>query len=278
MTFLKRRLRPSFIIIGAQKAGTTNLYHHLALHPELVPSKTKEISFFNKPAIYNRGLDWYHQQFPMAPIWSSKRAFEATPVYLYHPGTAERIAKYSPKIKMIAILRDPVSRAYSAWNMYRQIRANNWHVILERLETQTEKVRNEMIAFCDALETTDFTTTVRQFIANDGQNPLEPGLLERGLYARQLEEYYRHFPKEQILVFESAACRANLSGELDRVADFLGIQRVEWEKLPVAEENFHRRKYEEKMPEEAGVLLKEYFRKPNEDLFALLGTRYAWNE
>ena len=59
---LQRRLTPSFLIIGTEKGGTTSFFHHLALHPRIRPPRDKEICFFNKDALFDRGTEWYHRQ------------------------------------------------------------------------------------------------------------------------------------------------------------------------------------------------------------------------
>lgn len=275
--FLQHHLTPTFLIIGTEKGGTTSFFHHLAQHPRIQPPGEKEVCYFHKDALYERGMDWYHRQFPAANRWSNALTFEASPAYLYYPGVAERIARYAPRMKLIAMLRDPVLRAYSAWNMHRQLREKSWDVVLHRLSTQPEHVRAAMLEYYDSLAGGDFTATVRLLIERISDDRVEPGLLKRGFYARQLADYRRHFPADQMLVLESARCRENLSAELDRVADFLGIERVAWSKLPVEAEKNHAREYAAPMPEEARALLADLYRQPNEDLFALLGERFHWN-
>ncbi len=277
MRLFHRHLAPGFLIIGTEKGGTTSFFHHLALHPRIRPPAEKEVCFFNKDALFARGPGWYHRQFPTAPRWSDALTFEASPAYLYYPGVAERIARYAPGMKLIAMLRDPVERAYSAWNMHRQLRERNWDVVLHRLGTQPEHVRAAMLEYYDSIAAGDFTATVRLLIGHIADDRVEPGLLKRGLYARQIAEYRRHFPADQMLVLESARCRENLSAELDRVAGFLGIERIAWDSLPVSGEKNHRREYASPMPEEARALLADLYRRPNEELFAMLGERFAWN-
>lgn len=277
MGLFQKHLAPSFLIIGTEKGGTTSFFHHLAQHPRIAPPAEKEVCFFNKDALFERGADWYHRQFPRVPRWSGAITFEASPAYLYYPGVAERIARYAPGMKLIAMLRDPVLRAYSAWNMHRQLRDQSWDVVLHRLSTQPEHVRAAMLEYYDFIATGDFTATVRALSARLDDDRVEPGLLKRGLYARQLAEYLRHFPRKQLLVLESTRCREHRATELDRVADFLGIGRAAWDSLGVAGDKNHTREYNAPMPDEARVLLAEIYRQPNEELFALLGERFAWS-
>lgn len=273
---LQHRLSPSFLIVGAEKGGTTSFFHRLGQHPRLQAPKEKEICFFDKDIFFNRGTTWYHQQFPLAPLWSRTLSFEATPSYLYYPAVPERVAAYDPKMRLIVMVRDPVLRAYSAWNMHRQFLVKSWEIILHRLESQPDSIRLPMLDYYELVRSTDFPGTLRELIPKVEDDRIEPGLLKRGFYARQIARYHRHFPASQMLILESGRCREDPSAELDRVADFLGIERVDWEQGKIAEANHHKREYDGPMPEEAEQMLRELYRQPNEELFAILGKRYPW--
>lgn len=274
----QHRITPSFLILGAEKGGTTFFFHHLGQHLRIATPPVKEICFFDRNANFDRGIEWYRQQFPAVWRWSSRLTFEATPSYLYYHFVAARIAEYAPEMKLIIMLRDPVLRAYSAWNMHRQIRIKNWDFVLNRLESQPDSVRRSMLEYYDIVEATDFSGAVRELIPKIDDERIEPGLLKRGLYARQIAEYRRHFPAEQMLILESASCRKNPSAELDRVADFLGIDRIAWDAVRVADVHHHKREYEAPIPEDARQMLRALYHLPNEELFELLGYRYPWND
>jgi len=137
--------RPAFLIIGAQKAGTSALHHYLAQHPNIKRPKKKEIDFFSpeavkgwcdhpdyallsaaaegdfyQPDFYTRATRWYGCQFPPPhELGPGCITYESTPNYLYFPAVAKRIAKYNALIKLIVLVRDPAERAFSAWNMFR---------------------------------------------------------------------------------------------------------------------------------------------------------------
>jgi hypothetical protein len=112
------RLKPNFIIIGAQRCGTTSLYNYLTRHPSILPARVKEVHYFDYKSY--RGLLWYKANFPML-THKLKRYIkqktiitgEASPFYLYHPHAFKRIAQVLPNIKLIVILRNPVDRALS---------------------------------------------------------------------------------------------------------------------------------------------------------------------
>src|SRR5947208_4822180 len=115
------RLLPDFLVIGAQRGGTTSLYHYLQAHPCIKLANTKDTHFFDKK--YNKGLTWYRGHFP---IWLEKayaqqvrrQTFvmgEASPSYLFHPHVPKRVKQALPHVKLIVLLRNPVDRAYSQY-------------------------------------------------------------------------------------------------------------------------------------------------------------------
>lgn len=108
---------PNFLVLGAQRAGTTMLHRLLAAHPEVfVPTRRKEVHYFDR--YYERGTRWYAGYFPDPGVRPSFRAIgEITPDYLADPRVPERIAGTLPGCRLIAILRDPVARAFS-WYQY----------------------------------------------------------------------------------------------------------------------------------------------------------------
>ena len=113
-------LRPDFLIIGAEKAGTTWLHDVLRAHPDLFLPDTKELHFFNRfdsngreiDTYARRGLDWYQRHFEAAE--RGKPAGEATPLYLCDPAAPRRIRRTLPEARFIVLLRDPVSRTWVA--------------------------------------------------------------------------------------------------------------------------------------------------------------------
>ncbi|MFN8451844.1 MAG: sulfotransferase [Anaerolineae bacterium] len=114
-----RRLEPQFAIIGGQKCGTTSLYAYLLQHPRVV-SLFKEVHFFDNN--YYKGRRWYRAQFPLAgaPSEDALITFDASPYYLFHPAAPQRVAALYPDMKLIALLRNPVDRAYSHYSHNRQ--------------------------------------------------------------------------------------------------------------------------------------------------------------
>lgn len=182
-------LLPNFLVIGAQRAGTSLLHRILQHHSEVyVPWRRKELHYFD--LYYDRGLDWYRSYFPPA---SKARCYcaigEVTPDYLAIPVVPARIHAILPGCRLIAILRDPVDRAHS-WYQYARHSRN---------------------------ERRDFETFLAQ----------EPRALECGLYHRHLQRYLGFFKRDSMLVLIYEEFVADPSRELARLADFLGLS-VAW--------------------------------------------------
>lgn len=126
---------PNFLIIGANKGGTSSFYVYLSQHPEIFMSEIKEPMFFlfneperkKKESVDSKEPDWknwhvvsdpdeYRRMFQAPP--GIKAAGEASTAYLANPECAQRIYDFNPGMKIIAVLRNPVSRAFSNYLMY----------------------------------------------------------------------------------------------------------------------------------------------------------------
>ena len=183
---------PNCFIIGAQKAGTTSVYHYLTQHPQVYMSPVKEPCFFNHDMdtegkiIDGRfggsdqhkeprfsSIDEYHALFRSAH--GETAIGEASPPYIYVPGTAERIARYAPEARVIAILRNPAERAYSAY----------LHAV---------RIGREPL--------TDFGQALLQEEGRIRENwHYTFHYCSRGFYFAQLEHYFKVFERERIGVW-----------------------------------------------------------------------------
>jgi len=194
---------PSFIVIGAMKAGTTTLFAALTQHPHVIRSRRREIHFFGSR--FGRGEAWYRRHFPTGLELRRHQAItgEGSTSYLAHPHAPERIHQVIPDVKMIALLRDPVDRAIS--NYFHEKRTGRETLpIVEAFAAEEERLRR-------AAE-------------EPGQRPLgRMGYRKRGLYAEQLERYYRQFPREQLMVLQAESLFEKPREVIDRVCRFLGL-------------------------------------------------------
>lgn len=173
---------PHFLGLGALKAATTLLYERLAVHPSVAMARgSKEVRFFTQH--WERGLGWYEGLFDGA---SGRVLGEVSPDYLYDPRCPGRIAQVVPHARLIAILRDPVSRTYSQFTHFRQERFYRG----------------------------DFATYLRE----------HPNALERNLYHRQLRRYLDHFPREQIQILLFEPFTREFPGSMAEVYRFIGVE------------------------------------------------------
>jgi len=246
-----------FIIIGAQRCGTTSLYNYLIAHPNISSALNKEIHFFD--INYNKGIDWYWKQFPLVsekvnPDEKSVTG-ESTPYYLFHPLVAKRIFKHLPKIKLIVLLRNPVDRAYSHYN--HAVRRGNESLSFEKaIKIEPERLREQEQKVLEGKN----SLTYRRL-----------SYLGRGAYAEQLEKYLELFQKKQFLILKSEDFFASPQQYLNKVFSFLGLS------------NFELKKFEKfgfgnnpPMNEKTRNFLTEYFRSHNERLSKLIGPDFSW--
>ena len=246
---------PDFLVLGAQKAGTTALYAYLRRHPGIAGPAWKEVSFFDRH--WERGVRWYRGNFPLRS--GGRIVGEASPSYLFHPLAPERIYAVCPEAKLIAILRDPVERAFSHYQH---------EVALGR----------EPLTFEDALAAEDERTG-----GEEERLRSEPGYFShpwwdwtyraRGLYAEQLERFLVVFPRERLLVLTSDELSEDTAGAYARTLAFLGAEPYELDDYP----RVFDRDYEEMLPETRAALAAE-FAEPNRRLEELLGRRLGWTE
>ena len=203
------RPRPllDFMIVGAQKCGTTALWQFLGQHPDIGMTSPKECHVFDgesyNPAWSQRDVDVRYAQ-PLAHSTRARIRGEATPSYLYLPDVAAKLRRYNPTLKLIVALRDPVDRAVSDYYM--------------------QKGRGrETRPFWLALLLEPFRLC-RDANANLPRSEArEHGYRTRGLYSIQLRNLYQHFPRQRVLIVHSADLRNRHDATLRRVFQFLGV-------------------------------------------------------
>ena len=180
---------PTFLIIGAPKAGTTALAGYLASHPDVFVAPEKEVHFFDRQ--FDRGLDWYRGRFSGA---TTERAVgEASPTYMYGRKTLDRIASVLPDVRLVAVLRDPVDRAYSHYW---------WEHAITESRTFSEAVRAEMA---------------------DGSGGRRGRYLDGGLYRERLEKAAATFGRESLHVVIQEELRAEPAKTFGEVCRFIGV-------------------------------------------------------
>ena len=184
---------PDFLIIGAQKSGTTWLWNEMRQHPDIFMPDRKELHYFSNDGQIKfndaNSMDWYQSHFKCSK--QAMRIGEATPSYLNRPCSAENIYKTIPNVKLIVILRQPANRAYSQWRMLRK------KMVVPLNYSFLESF------YCDL--------------------PKQVGMKKRGFYAQQLKIYYKVFNKDKILILFYDDLIKDYKGFLKQVYSFLNI-------------------------------------------------------
>jgi len=226
---------PDFLIVGTQKAGTNTLALNLSRHPGVFMAKNeqnrRELHFFDADHNWRRGEAWYRDHF----IHPGKLQGEKTPKYMFTAESRERMATVVPRARLIISLRNPVDRAYSAWNFY----------------NQQPKARGK-----NPWSQLPFRESFRAY----------DDLRDRGLYAPQLRHLFELYPREQIHIIIAERMRADPGDTYAQLLAFLGLE-------PAAGtfKSRHQRTYDQPMDPEMRRELLDLFAGPNGELFGLLG-------
>jgi hypothetical protein len=192
--------RLEFVLAGAQKSGTTALHYSLSRHPNITMGDQQEIHFFDNDALFVSEVDYeeLHKHYPS--LGPSTIAGDCTPSYIYHKPAAERIWKYNTKTKFLILLRNPVDRAFSHWNM--------------------QRFRGR--------EPLDFFDAVREEKTRiAGAPPAEArrfAYVDRGFYGQQLERLLKLFPRDQVKAIKFEAFKEKQRETLTSIFSFLGLE------------------------------------------------------
>ena len=266
MLSASRRPLPEFLIIGAQRSGTTSLYRYLLEHPQVMPAiPSKGVHYFDKHA--DRSLRWYRAHFPTeAARRQREREFgapivtgEGSPYYLFHPHGPARAAAAVPGARVIAMLRNPVERAYSH---YRQEYArgfedaDSFERALELEPARLAGERERMLA--DP--------------AYDSRAMQHHAYVTRGEYVDQLMAWRERFPAERTLVICYERFFADPKAGYSEVLRFLGLPE------PASPPQFkaYNARPSAGMGEETRARLEAHYAEPNRRLEEYLGMGMGW--
>jgi len=270
---------PKFMIIGAQKAGTTSLHYYLSQHASLIGSRPKEVNFFSHDNNFEKGINWYRQAFvniksPLKKLTS----FEATPEYLYRKNVAERLYQFNPDLKVVILLRDPVKRAFSAWNMYKYF-GEREKGIPRQFYTNYCKDRDNNI-YKELYGGANFPTFEEAIDSEleklHSESELEePSFLRRGIYLPQIEKYINLFGRDNVLILGFKDIVAKDKSEvLNEICNFVGLPLKDWSQ--VRDDKTNSRRYQEPISEKMIEKLQSFYQPHNEALFEFLGKKINW--
>ena len=201
------RPKLGFMIVGAQKCGTTALAHFLSQHPEICMASPKEVHLFDSPKFSS---DWtpeqidehYRPHFDRCADAAIRG--EATPIYMFLPCIARDLKRYNPDLKLIVLLHDPVERAVSHYYMEKN-RDKEHRPLWLALLSEPARLRRckDVLARGSAMRVCSYR--------------------RRGLYSLQLRNLYRFFHRDRVLIVRAPDLRTHHHDVLRRVFAFLGV-------------------------------------------------------
>ena len=260
---------PNVYIIGFPKCGTTSLHAYLAEHPDVHVGLLKEVRYFAHDERYRRGLNWYRANFPLKAqkALHERRTghrsivIDASVRYVNHPHAMRRIADVTPDAKFIVLVRDPIERAYSHY----------------RMNVRVSPEVSEELPFAEAIGREESRIAGEyERMERDGSYYSRAyfgyGYARNGCYARWLGTWLEAFP-DRVLVLDSNDLKADAQGTTDRVTDFVGIRRRrlhDTRKRNIGDGG-------DGIDAQTRARLSEYYRRPNAELYRLIGRDLAWD-
>ena len=258
------RVLPDFLVIGAQKCGTTSLYQSLRAHPAVHPARRKEPHYFDYH--HARGATWYRAWFPFVWVRALRgagfRTGEASPDYIFHPHAAARARRLIPDARLIAILRDPAERAFS--HHQQELRKGRERLCFEAaIEREADRVDAALARMERDESLADEAVTRFSYLA-------------RGRYAEQLERWLAHYPRERLLVIRSEDLSNEPRETVSRALEFLGLDPAEAGRRLGESVRRNVGGYEVALDRSMRRRLDAYFEPHNERLRELLGMPPGW--
>jgi hypothetical protein len=260
----RARMLPGFLIIGAQRCGTTSMYRALRHHPAVLKAPVhKGVHYFD--VAYDRDISWYQAHFPLSAtarrveraVGVPAATFESSPYYMFHPLAAERIASDLPGVRLLVLVRDPVERAYSA-HAHELARGHETEPFERALELEDARLEGER----------DRIIREPGYRSHSHQHH---AYRTRGEYIEQLERLESLFGRERIHVVDSGDFFSDPEAAYEAVLDFLGLPH---RRTPVFER--HNARPRPAMPAALRSALDDRFLSYDERLTAWLGKEPSW--
>ena len=257
------RVLPDFAIIGAARCGTTSLYYDLIKHPDVYPGASKASEFFDH--YYEKGTNYYRAHFPTR-IYKNyivnikKNNFitgEASTQYYWYPHTAQRIKNSFPNIKLILLLRNPIDRAFSHYNM--NVRGAKEDLTFEdAIDEEHQRIDSEYKKILDDPYYFSPKYSLQAYIS-------------KSLYINILPNWLKHFKKSQFLIIKSEDFYADPDKIYNQTLSFLNLKPFHLEKYHIVRQG----KYDGLNPD-TRKKLTEFFKPYNEKLYSYLDRNFEW--
>ena len=258
------RVLPNFFVIGPGRTGTTSLYHYLDQHPCITKSAYDELGYFDDN--FHLGFNWYRSLFPtkftQQKVESKYKKFltyDVTPGYIRRPWVARRISSYFPNTKLIAVLRNPVDKTYSHYNM--------------GINEGNEKRSFEEVIKYDLEQLENFSDSYSKKSDDYFKNVVENSFVARGFYLEQLDIWFKLFPKKQILVIKSEDLANRTTEVVNDVFNFLLLPEYKIKNVIK-----HRVSNYSKMNSSTRKTLVEFFKPYNKKLYEFLDRDFGWDK
>ena len=249
---------PAFLIVGTQKGGTFSLYEYLNQHPDVLPSVDKELAFFDLMYV-NNDINWYKRQFPERE--ENLLSGEASPNNMFHPHVPNRVYKHLPNVKLIFLLRNPVERAFSHYQM--EINRDHENLSFEEaIRHERKRVKPERKKIYENPAT--YSELYSHFYHS---------YLMRGKYIDQIKRWMQFFPKEQMLFVKSEDLFEYTNETYQNVLKFLNIPNYILKDKKVR----NKGRYSISMGSWIRYELNKYFSTYNESLSIFLNKDFNWS-
>lgn len=259
---LKQRL-PHAIIIGMSKAGTRALGDYLGLHSG-IKATVREVHFFDRDGNYSKGYEWYKSQLPFTE--EGQLTIERTPMYVVYNKVPERIYKMNSSVKLILVVKEPLTRAVSEY--------------VHNCADSAKYCQKTFEQYAILPETGE---------VNTGYKPLT-----KSIYFRHMPRWYKYFSQDQIFIVDGDDLVVNPLRELKKLEMFLGVKPELTEKNLYFNEKkgfYCMKKGDNDIPKclgenkgrphpsikpEVAAKIHDFFRPWNEKFFQKIGLRFSW--
>lgn len=264
----------NFVILGGQKCASSSLAYYLANHPACGMTFEKESRSFSKYYTPNHSYLQIMMRIPFKHLRHKDcQLFEATTENYYREEVAERLYRYNPDLKLILLVRDPVSRAFSEYQFHYNLVCMDvclWEDPEGEYSDRIKDAEHYPFSWFVDEELRKIKETNSVLSSAFGY----PDYLRHGLYSEHVKQYYRYFKPEQLLIIEDKELRNNKKETLYRIETFLGISHIEWLDNKLKNQNIGI--YRFSMPEDCREKLKLFFAPWNEAFFSVINRKMDW--
>ena len=256
---------PDFLIIGTAKSGTTSLFENLIKHPSIFPPLAQQPNFFT--SYYYKGQSWYRSYFPSIISKNlnqniKKKKFltgEGSTQYYWYPHAPKRVKSLLPNVKIILLLRNPIDRSYSQYQMEFSKGNEELSSFEDAIELENERIQDEYEKMLQDENYYSKKYTIQSYIT-------------KSIYVNYIEEWLKYFPREQFLFLNSEEFNSDTSKVYKKTLNFLEISEIDLKNYEV----FRAAKYS-KMNPSTRKKLSEFFKPYNEKLYKLIDQNFHWD-